>query len=208
MFLHAKAMEAAEAGRRPKAARRLQKAVEYDPTLELGPYLFLVADVYFEDKNFGRAAPLYRSALEAHPDTSIAETASFNMAISYDEMGWHSQAREAYEELLDRFPRGEFRSDAAWRLSNLLYEEAEKQHVLGNYEETVETLGALVERTTNRGLLQKTHFLLGETYEAMGELKAAHREYREVIEVDRGASGRIVERAREKIAALQEAGLY
>jgi tetratricopeptide (TPR) repeat protein len=201
-------LEAAGEGERPTAARRLKKASEYDPGVELGPYRFLVADAYFEDKNYGRAAPLYRAALDAYPDTSIAETASFNMAIAYDEMGWHTLAREAYEGVLDRFPRGEHHSDATWRLSNLLYEEAEKQHVLGNYEDAVTILDALVERTDNRGLLQKTHFLLGETYEAMGEFKQAHGEYREVISVDRGASGRIVERAREKIAALQEAGLY
>jgi tetratricopeptide (TPR) repeat protein len=194
-------------GDRRRAARRMQKAVEYDPSLDIGPYRFMVADVYFEQQNYGRAAPIYREAIAAYPDTSILETAYFNMATSYDEMGWNAQAREAYEELLELFPRGEYKTESAWRLYNLMYEHAEKQHVLGEYEEVVETLDALIERADNIGLLQKAHFLLGETYEAMTDYAGAYREYKAVIAVDRGASGRIVERAREKIAALQEAGL-
>jgi tetratricopeptide (TPR) repeat protein len=63
-------------------------------------------------------------------------------------------------------------------------------------------------RTLNPGLQQQSRFLLGETYEAMGELDKAYEQYQKVIQRDRGASGRIVERAREKIAALREAGLY
>ncbi len=207
-LLFAAALGDVGSGRRAKAARRMQKAVEYDPSVELGPHRFLVADVYFKEKNYGRAAPFYAKAIAAHADTSILESAWFNMAVAYDEMGWNTQAREAFEMILELYPQGEFRSESSWRLSNLLYEDAEKQHVLGNYEEAVEALSTLVERTSNRGLLQKSRFLLGESYEAMGDYDDAYREYTEVIRVDRGASGRIVERAREKIAALQEAGLY
>ena len=49
--------------------------------------------------------------------------------------------------------------------------------------------------------------LLGETYEAQGEFDAAYRAYRTVLQEDSGASGRIVERARQKVDALREAGL-
>jgi tetratricopeptide (TPR) repeat protein len=205
-FLYQTALDDVSRGDRKTAARRMQKAVEYDPSIDLGPYRFLVADVYFEQKNYGRAAPIYRDAIAAYPDTSILETAYFNMATSYDEMDWNAQAREAYEELLNLFPRGEYRSESEWRLANLMYENAEKQHVLGNYEDAVGTLTSLIEQTDNRGMLQKSYFLLGETYEAMEDYRSAYQSYREVIAVDRGASGRIVERAREKIAALQEAG--
>lgn len=206
-LVHERALEDARRGDRKRAARRMQKAIEYDPSIDIGPYRFMVAEAYYEQQNYGRAAPIYKEAIAAYPDTSILETAYFNMATSYDEMGWNAQAREAYEQLLALFPRGEYKSESAWRLTNLLYEHAEKQHVLGNYDETVETLSDLIDRTDNIGLLQKAHFLLGETYEAMSDYRSAYDEYREVINVDRGASGRIVERAREKIDALQEAGL-
>jgi len=193
---------------RAQAARRLQKAVEYDPSIDIGRFRFLVADTYFEAKNYGRAAEFYRAALDAYPDTSIAESACFNLAVSYAEQGWNAQARQTYEEMLERFPRGEYKTEVAWRLGNLMYDDAEKQQQDGNYEDAVSTLETVIKTTTNDGLLQKSNFLLGETYEAMGDLKAAYAAYKQVIEVDRGASGRIVERAKEKIAALQEAGLF
>jgi len=203
-----RALETAKSGDRQKAALRMQKAAEYDPAVDLGPYRFLVADAYFAQKNYGRAAELYKGAIEAYPDTSMVQTAYFNMASCYAEMGWNAEARDAYDELLARFPRGEYKTEANWRVANLMYEDAEKQNELGNYEETVEIVKNLIEKTNNGGLLQKSHFLLGETYEAMGDFQAAYREYKGVIDVDRGASGRIVERAREKIAALEEAGLF
>jgi tetratricopeptide (TPR) repeat protein len=193
---------------RAQAARRLQKAAEYDPSLDLGSYRFLVADAYFDAKNFQRAAEMYSSALEAYPDTSIAETVYLNLAGCYTEQGWNARARETYEEMLARFPRGAYKSEVGWRLANLMYNDAEKENQLGNYEDAVKTLESVIAKTTNGGLLQKSNFLLGETYEAMGDLPAAYRAYKRVIEVDRGASGSIVERAREKIAALQEAGLF
>lgn len=206
-LLHEMALENARSGQRATAARRMQKAIELDPSIDLGPYAFMVADAYFEAKRYGHAAPLYGEAIEAYPDTSILESAYFNMATSYDELDWNEQALVAYEKILELFPRGEHRSNSAWRVANIMFEQAEKEYVLGNYDEAVGILDELVRRTSNRGLLQKAHFLMGETYEAVEDYSAAYRAYREVINVDRGASGRIIERAREKITALQEAGL-
>jgi tetratricopeptide (TPR) repeat protein len=193
---------------RTKSARRIQKAVEIDPVLDLGRYAYLVADEYFATKDYENARRYYARAIEAHPDTSAAEGAYLNLAISCAETGAASRAREYLETLLDRYPRSALGTDARWRLVNLLYEEGEKQFVLGNYLETVEVIEELLTRTRNPGLKQKSRFLLGETYEALGEFDNAYQQYRKIIEGDRGASGRIVERAREKIAALREAGLY
>jgi tetratricopeptide (TPR) repeat protein len=193
---------------RAKAARRMQKAVEIDPMLELGSYTYLVAAEYFKAKDYERARQYYSRAIEAHPDTAAAEEAYLNMAISCAATGAASRARENLETLLELYPRSSLATDARWRLVNLLYEEGEKQYLLGNYEETVEVIEELLSRTRNPGLKQKSRFLLGETYEALGEFDEAYRQYKKIIEGDRGASGRIVERAKEKIAALREAGLY
>ena len=91
---------------------------------------------------------------------------------------------------------------------NILYDRGEKMFLTGNYEETISLMAEVMARTRNPGLRQKSRFLLGETYEAMGDLDEAYQQYQKVIQTDRGASGRIVERARAKIAALREAGLY
>jgi tetratricopeptide (TPR) repeat protein len=193
---------------RSKAAKRMRKAVEIDPALDLGPYLYLVADVYFGDNDYERAAQCYSKALSEIPDTTAAEQAYLNMASAYAELGTPARAMESLEQMLEAFPNGHQATQARWRLVNLMYEEGEKQFILGNYEESVEVVGALLKRTRNPALRQKSRFLLGETYERMGEFELAYHEYRKIIESDRGASGRIVERARQRIAALREAGLY
>jgi hypothetical protein len=64
-----------------------------------------------------------------------------------------------------------------------------------------------VGKTDNRSLQQKARFLLGQAYEGKGDVAAAYEAYREVIRNDRGDSGQIVERARARIEAIQEAGL-
>ena len=193
---------------RSKAAKRMQKAIEIDPALDLGPYLYLVADAYFGDNDYERATQCYSKALAEIPDTTAAEQAYLNMASAYVELGAPARAMESLEQMLKVFPDGHEANQARWRLVNLMYEQGEKQFLLGNHEEAVEVISELLSITRNPGLSKKSRFLLGETYERMGEFELAYHEYRKIIESDRGASGRIVERAKQKIAALREAGLY
>jgi hypothetical protein len=56
-------------------------------------------------------------------------------------------------------------------------------------------------------LQQKARFLLGNCYEALGDRARAYAEYREIVRTDRGESGRLVEEARSRMAALEEAGV-
>ena len=195
-------------GYQSRATRRLREAIVLDPAIDLGRHRFMVADEYFRDKNFEDAASMYREAIELFADDPNVERSYLNMALSQAEFGAYSESRETLENLLTLYPHTRHRSEARWKLATMTFDDAEKQYVLGNYEEAVELLSAVMGMTTNRGLSQKTRFLLGETYEAMGQFDEAYEQYRAVIDEDRGASGRIVERAREKIAAFREAGLY
>lgn len=194
--------------KRSQAAKRMQNAVEIDPTLDLGRYLYLTADQYFADKEYEKASQMYARAIESYPDTTVVKDAYFNLAVAYGEIGAHAKARESLELLLDLDPGGSLATEARWRLVNLMYEDGEKQFVLGNYEEAVEILEKLIVRTRNPGLAQKSRFLLGETYERLGQYDSAYHQYQKIIDSDRGASGRIVERAKAKIETLREAGLY
>lgn len=207
-FLKEGAERSFERRRRSQAAGRMQKAVEIDPSLDPGVYIYMVADRYFEARDYGGAAGVYSRAVELYPDTAAAEMAYVNMAACYRELGMPSKAQESLENLLDHYPGSEMATQARWDLVNILYEHGEKQFLAGHYEETITIVADIMARTNNPGLRQKSRFLLGETYEAMGDLEKAYEQYQQVIKKDRGASGRIVERAREKIAALREAGLY
>jgi len=195
------------AGNRSRGARRLREAVEIRPGLALGAQRYLVARAYFEDKDYVHAASHYAQAVREYPDTAGAEEAALDLAAAYANLGQRANARETLTALLERRPQGRLRTEASWRLANLTYDEAEQQFVVGSYDAVPTLVGEMLSLTSNRGLEQKGRFLLGEAYEAMGEFAQAYEQYREVIRDDRGASGRIVERAKEKIAAMREAGL-
>jgi tetratricopeptide (TPR) repeat protein len=189
------------------AADRFKVAVELDPTVRLGVLEYLVADAYYQDKDFARAASLYRSAVATRGDTTAAEGAYFNLAACYVAMSDSARAVEVLEQQLELFPRGPLAGRASWKLVNLLYEHAQSEFARGNYDIVVEETTTLLKRTTNKSLVQKARFLLGEAYERMGEYQSAYEQYRAIIDEDRGASGRIVERARDKINAFRDSGL-
>lgn len=190
-----------------RAASRLRAAAEYDSLADLGRLKFLVADAYFEDRDFTRAEKFYTAAVLEWADTAAAEQAFFNLAESRLTLSDSTGARRALDAQLEHFPRGPLAMQARFRLENLMYEHANSEFVRGNYNAVVEEIQALLERTTNNTLVQRARFLLGEAYERLEDYQAAYEQYQAIIEKDRGASGRIVERARQKINAFRDSGL-
>jgi len=191
-----------------RASDCLLAAIDIDPAISgLGFYRYLVADAYFEQKQFSEAERYYKDALAEYPDTAIAEGALYNLSQCHIANEDSSAAIADLETQLERFPKGDLSEQALWRLSNLLYESARSDFARGNYEAVVETVGKLLERTDNQSLVQRARFVLGEAYERLGDYAHAYEQYRAIIDEDRGASGRVVERARERIAAFRDSGL-
>jgi len=197
----------ARAGKTARAADRLGRAAELDPGTALGRFAFLVGDRNFESEKYVAATRWYREAIAAYPDSSACERAYLRLADSLINTGASGGAREALQTLLNRYPNSIYRRQARWKLATMTYAEAENRFAVGDYEASINLLTKIPEWTANRALLQKQRFLLGETYEAMGEFDHAFSQYRMVIHEDRGASGAIVLRAKEKLDALREAGI-
>ncbi len=189
------------------SARKLAKAAELDSSLNLGKRRFAVADVYFTERRYDEAARMYEEAVRLYADTAACEVALANLMECYANLGRPEDARETMETLVKRYPRGSFAREAWVRLDDISYAEAKAALDAGNLDKAVQVAGSLVARTKNRSLQQKGRFVLGEAYERMGESGLAYAAYREIIENDRGDSGNVVERARARLEALQEAGL-
>ena len=206
-FLVAKAGESIARGKTPQSARRLRAAVELDPDVEVGPSKYLVAESFFEDKRWPEAIRFYNAALSEYPDTTSAEMGYFNLASCYAAVGDSASAIEVLEKQLARFPRGVVASEAEWHLMNLLYDQARSEFQRGDYDAAVRLASKVIGRTVNSVVLQKARFLNGESYERKGEYAAAYEQYQAIIREDPGASGRLVERARAKIKAIEDAGL-
>ena len=79
------------------SARKLAKAAELDPALDLGKRRFSVADVYFTERRYDEAARMYEEAVRLYPDTSACEVALANLSECYANMGRPEDARETME---------------------------------------------------------------------------------------------------------------
>jgi tetratricopeptide (TPR) repeat protein len=189
------------------SARRMRMASQFDPTIDLGPYGFAVANVCLAERSYADAARLYQQAIAAYPDTSACEDAYARLAECWAELNEPEKAQAAMETLVEKYPRGSLAGRAGARLNDISFDQAQAAYDAGDYEQSLELAQELVETTANRSLQQKARFLLGESYEATGDAAGAYGAYNEIIRSDRGDSGRVVERARARIAALQEAGL-
>ncbi len=203
-FLWSRAMEAPGS---EMAARRMRKAHELSPSIDLGRYGFAVANVCFQERDYAEAASLYDQAVKAYPDTAACETAYANLAECWKALGEPTRAREAMETLVARYPRSDLASRASARLDDIALDEAQQAYDAGDYEHAIELTKELAARSQNRSLQQKARFLLGESYEATDNIPDAYAVYREIIRGDRGDSGRVIDQARARIEALQEAGL-
>jgi len=190
------------------AARKLAKAAELDDARDLGKRRFAVADLYFSERRYDDAALMYEDAVRLYPDTAACENALAHLAESYAFTDRPADARRTMETLVKRYPRGEYAREAWVHLDDITYAEAQKALERNDLQHAAELAEQLVGRTQNRSLQQKGRFVLGEAYERMGETGRAYAAYREIIESDRGDSGGVVERARERIEALQGAGQH
>jgi len=192
---------------RDTSARRLRKAHELDPSVELGKARFAVADTYYSDRDFQHAAALYEEAVSKFSAAPECERAYARLAECWRALGNEEKARAAMETLVKRYPRSGAGQGAAARLDDLDFQDAQRHFDAGEFDEAITIVSDVVAKSDNRSLQQKARFLLGQAYEGKGDRAAAYEAYRELIRNDRGDSGQIVERARARIVALQEAGV-
>ena len=205
--LVAKAREATALGRMSQAARRVRAALEFQPGVNVGPLEYLVADSFFQDRRWEEAARHYDKALTDFPENSAAEKGFFNLAACYAAIGDSAAAIEVLGEQLAGFPQGPLAAEAEWTLVNLVYGRARSEFQRGNYDAAVDLASSIVGRSPNAVAVQRARFLLGEAYERLGAYASAYEQYESIVGEERGATGRLVERARDRMRAIREAGL-
>jgi tetratricopeptide (TPR) repeat protein len=201
------AAESLKNGTAPRAALLARAAAEIDRDAVAAPLGYLVAASYFEERNWAEAAFWYSGALSAHPDTAAAETALFRLAACRAALGDTAAAIEALEAELGRFARGELADRAAWALSEFLYGRARAEFERGEYGAAILTAERVASESPDPPTAQKAMFLVGESYERMGEFERAYAQFEAIAEQSRGAPGDIAERARAKMRGFSDAGL-
>ena len=191
-----------------RAARLIREAVRADGELRIGPLGYLVADSYFEEKDWQSAGRYYARALAEYPDTIAAEQAYFNLAACQCAAGDSAAAIESLEKELSRFPRGALASQARWSLAEVLYGGARSEFDRGNYAMAADMLSRMPRSDGNVALDLEARFLRGECYERMGDFAEAYAVFKSIADGGGDGSARIAERARAKMKAFHDAGLH
>lgn len=204
-YFKEEATKSIESGLALKGKRFMRQAILYDRELsvDFGFYNARAGDLMIEQKDYASAVRFYESFLDAYPDTSGAAEVMMGLGNAYEEMGETEKAIELYRRFHDRYPKSKLKTTVMWKLENLLYRMAEESYGEGNLEEAENLLVNLASSASARLVRERASFLLGEISEKKGDTSAALRYYREVVNLNLGTSGRLLEKAKERIEALE-----
>jgi len=201
--LREEALESLDKGLTAKGSRFIIQAVNYDSDLDFGVYNGLAGDLMLERRDYGGAIHYYTTFLVECPDTSGAARAMMDLGAAYEGNGDTLQAIQLYTDFQERYPKSRLRSTAQWKLENLLLDSGRDMLYGGEPEEAALILGDLASSARNPLVREKANFLLAELYESRAEYDMAVRYYTEVINLNLGSSGRLAEKAKERIERIE-----
>lgn len=186
-----------------KGERFMRQALTYDRNIDFDSYNAMAGEIMMDRKDFESAAHYFERYLDSYPDSSGAADVMLNLGSAYEEMGETEAAIENYRRFHDRYPLSRLKTTVIWKLENLLFRMAEESLEEGKLDEAKLALEDLASGASARLAREKANFLLGEIAEQTGDRKAALRYYREVVNLNLGESGRLLEKAKERIEQLE-----
>ncbi|MCK4350955.1 MAG: tetratricopeptide repeat protein [Candidatus Krumholzibacteria bacterium] len=204
-YFKEEAKKSIESGLALKGKRFMKQAILYDREFssDFGFYNAQAGDLMLEQKDYANAVRFYERFLDAYPDTSGAADVMMSLGNAYEEMGETEKAIEFYRRFHDRYPKSRLKTTVMWKLENLLYRMAEESYLEGNLAEAENLLANLASSASARLVRERANFLLGEISEQKGDTRVALRYYREVVNLNLGSSGRLLEKAKERIETLE-----
>ncbi|MCK4549805.1 MAG: tetratricopeptide repeat protein [Candidatus Krumholzibacteria bacterium] len=197
------ALESLEKGLTAKGSRFIIQAVNYDQDLDFGRYNGLAGDLMLDRKDYSRAIHYYTVFLEEYPDTVGAAVVMMDLGSAFEGHGDTLEAIQLYRDFQDRYPKSRMRSTAEWKLENLLLDSGKEMLSGGEPEEAERILGELASTAGNPLVREKANFLLAEIFESRSDFAKAVRYYTEVVNMNLGVSGRLAEKAKERIERIE-----
>ncbi len=201
--LRDEALENLEKGLVKKGSRFIIQAVIYGKDLDFGRFNGIAGDLMLDRKDYRGAIDYYTVFLGQYPDTAGAAVVMMDLGAAYEGYGDTLEAIQLYREFQDRYPESRMRSTAQWKLENLLLDSGREMLSGGEPEEAERILGELAATAGNPLVREKANFLLAEIYESRADYSMAVRYYTEVVNLNLGSSGRLVEKAKERIERIE-----
>ena len=196
-FLRDEAIAGLKASDEARGKRMMLLALSFRSGLDFGEYDCVAADLYLDRREFDTAIEYLERYLKEFPEAPGAAGAMIELASAHERNG----AISLYRKFQERYPRSRLASNAGWELESLLLREAETLYDKGEAAAAESVLVELAPVAGSPLVKERTNFLLGELSEKRGDAQGAVRYYREVV--NSGSSGRLVEKAKERIEKLE-----
>jgi TolA-binding protein len=196
------ALESFENGNMEKGKRFLRRALNYGEDIPLGKYDAIAGEMMLGSRRYERAIFYLNRYLQEYKDSTGTAEKMMELAEAYEGMGNIEESINIYRKLLDEYPKSRFNSTAQWNLEKLLYKEAINSYEEGDVLEARNMFMELVSTAGNKLIRGRSLFFLGEISEKEGNREKAIDYYRRIINLNLHSSGRMVEKAKERIEKL------
>ena len=186
-----------------KGKRFMRQALTYDRNIDFDGYNAMAGEIMMDRKDYESAARYFERYLESYPDSSGAAEVMLSLGTAHEEMGEAEAAIENYRRFHEQYPMSRLKTTVMWKLENLIFRMAEESMEEGNLDGAKLALEDLASGASARLVREKANFILGEIAEQTGDREAALRYYREVVNLNLGESGRLLDKAKERIEKLE-----
>jgi len=162
-------------GKFPQAIDSFEKLlVEYprgkfafDARLRLG-------DANFFQKDYKKAAGVYRAVIRMYPDSAAVDYAYYQMGQSFLKEGDNAEAFKAFDGLIKALPHSALADDAQFALGWVNFQRKE-------YSEAIKEFNKLIKSYPGSELLPRVYYSLGDSYYNIQQYVAAEKSYKEVL---------------------------
>lgn len=199
------AIESLDKGLEARGSRFIIRASNYGDEVDFGKYSSLAGRMLLDRKDYDGAVRYLSRYLEEYGDSTGAAEVMMDLGTAYEGRGETLKAIDLYRQFKEKYPKSRLVSTATWKLENLLLSSGEELYSGGETEEAENLLIDLSRSADNPLVREKANFMLAGIYESRSETAKAIEYYTRVVQMNLGSSGRLVERAKERIVRLEKA---
>ncbi len=152
-----------------------QIARDYPESPEAPKALYQIGQVLWNRHDNAQALDYFKQIMERYPTSSYVERSQYAAGDIYESFGRKQEAIALYSGVAKNFSTSPARYDAIWRLAWLYYR-------TGEWEQAYGTFKSLAAQATDGALRTAGLYWQGRSAEKSGDLEAAIRIYRQVVD--------------------------
>ncbi|MCK4538637.1 MAG: tetratricopeptide repeat protein [Candidatus Krumholzibacteria bacterium] len=204
-IFQSEAISSLERGLGARGRRFVIRASNYERNLDFGSYNSRAGKMLLDRKDYEGAIYYFENYLATSSDSAGAAEVMMDLGSAYEGREEKLKAIDLYRMFQARYPKSRLVSTAKWKLENLLLNAGKELYSGGETEEAENLLLELSATARNPLIQEKVDFMLAEIFESRHEVARAIEYYSKVVHMNLGSSGRMVEKAKERIVALEKA---